>query len=58
MSCIKLSVQHGHDVCSLVPRGNYQCVLEGYPSPDIAVVCTEEGINAIGYSRDIVVLEK
>ena len=58
VSCIKLSVQYWHDVCGLVSRGDHQCVLERYPSPGIAVVCTEEGINAIGHSRDVVVLEK
>ena len=58
VSCIKLSVQYRHDVCGLVSRGNHQCVPERYPSPGIAVVCTEEGINAIGHSRDVVVLEK
>ena len=58
VSCIKLSVQYRHDVCGLVSRGNHQCVLEQYPSPGIAVVCTEQGINAIGHSRDVVVLEK
>ena len=58
MSCIKLSVQYRHDVCGLVSRGNHQCVPERYPSPGIAVVCTEQGINAIGHSRDVVVLEK
>ena len=58
VSCIKLSIQYRHDVCGLVSRGNHQCVPERYPSPGIAVVCTEEGINAIGHSRDVVVLEK
>ena len=58
VSCIKLSVQYWHDVCGLVSRGNYQCVLEWYPSPGIAVVCTEEGIDAVGHSWDVVVLKK